>query len=169
MSFCRIQGMMKCFCRQSELSEFEFPWGPFPGPMQANRCPTAKESQTVSNTVYPFMVMIVLWYCLLVNAIICCQSFQKNTHEFIQYCIINVISSTLGDDQPNVATKCGNQENKCAMTAQRAPYKMQNPELRSSRNRNFGNNMEALQNAEPGAFFIHEKKVLVENVWPRRI
>jgi len=29
MSFYRVQGMMKCFCRQSELSEFEFPWGPF--------------------------------------------------------------------------------------------------------------------------------------------
>jgi len=29
MSFYRIQGMMKCFCRQSKLSEFEFPWSPF--------------------------------------------------------------------------------------------------------------------------------------------
>ena len=28
------------------------------------------------------------------------------------------------------------------------PYKMQNPEIRSSRNLNFGNNMEALQNAK---------------------
>ena len=32
------------------------------------------------------------------------------------------------------------------MTAQKGPYKMQNPEVRSSRNQNFGNNMEALQN-----------------------
>jgi hypothetical protein len=30
---------------------------------------------------------------------------------------------------------------------------MQNPDVRSSRNRNFGNNMEELQNAKPGAFF----------------
>ena len=36
-------------------------------------------------------------------------------------------------------------------------YKMQHPKARSSRNQNFGNNMEALQNAKPGAFFFHEK------------
>ena len=52
-------------------------------------------------------------------------------------------------------------ESRCAMTAQRCPpkvpYKMQNPEVRSSRNRNFGNNMEALQNAKPGAFFFMKK------------
>jgi len=52
-------------------------------------------------------------------------------------------------------------ESRCAMTAQRfppkVPYKMQNPEVRSSRNRNFGNNMEALQNAKPGAFFFMKK------------
>ena len=85
---------------------------------------------------------------------------------------IHVISSTLGDVQPNAATKCGGQVQDPKGAPQRAPYKMQNPELRSSRNQNFGNNMATLQNAEPSAFFIHEKKkkmVLVENVWPRRI
>ena len=54
------------------------------------------------------------------------------------------------------------------MTAQKGPYKMQNPEVRSSRNQNFGNNMEALQNAKPGSFLFHEKMVLVQNVWPSR-
>ena len=39
----------------------------------------------------------------------------------------------------------------------KVPYKMQNPEVRSSRNQNFGNNMEALQNAKPGAFFSMKK------------
>jgi hypothetical protein len=70
---------------------------------------------------------------------------------------IHVISSTLGDVQPNAATKCGGQVQDPKGAPQRAPYKMQNPELRSSRNRNFGNNMEALQNAEPSVFFIHKK------------
>jgi hypothetical protein len=39
----------------------------------------------------------------------------------------------------------------------KVPYNMQNPEVRSSRNQNFGNNMEALQNAKPGSFLFHEK------------
>jgi hypothetical protein len=34
---------------------------------------------------------------------------------------------------------------------------MQKPKVRSSRNRNFGNNMEALQNAKLGAFFWAKK------------
>ena len=36
---------------------------------------------------------------------------------------VYVISEMWGDDHPNVATKCGNQENRCAMTAQRCPTK----------------------------------------------
>ena len=75
---------------------------------------------------------------------------------------------SLGDVQPNAARKCGDQVHDPKGAPHRAPYKMQNPELRSSRNLNFGNNMEALQNAEPSAFFLHEKMVLVENAWPRR-
>ena len=42
------------------------------------------------------------------------------------------------------------------MTAQILPYKMKNPEARSSRNRNAGNNMEALQNDKWGAFLFDE-------------
>ena len=70
-----------------------------------------------------------------------------------------MIWSTLGDDQPNAATKYrpwkGLQspgEQMCNDSL-KVPYNMQNPEVRSSRNQNFGNNMEALQNAKPGSFF----------------
>ena len=47
-------------------------------------------------------------------------------------------------------------------------YKMQKIWLDVQETLNFRNNIEALQNAKPGAFFFDEKLVLVQNAGPRR-
>ena len=40
--------MVKCFCRQSELSEFEFPWGPF----STGQCLAIQESRLFEHLLF---------------------------------------------------------------------------------------------------------------------
>ena len=40
--------MVKCFCRQSELSEFEFPWGPF----STGQCFAIQESRLFEHLLF---------------------------------------------------------------------------------------------------------------------
>ena len=75
-----------------------------------------------------------------------------------------------GDDQLNAATKCGNQENRCAMTAQRCPPKgaLQNA-------KSWGKIFKKLESCKPHGsttkcqtrrIFLNEKMVLVQKYGP---